>query len=69
MKAYIGEDVDLGPVHTVTTTAANEADVEQVAKLLQGTKEVGHADASYTGAQNQVERGGLTWGSWPSEAR
>ncbi len=29
MKAHIGVDADSGLVHTVTTTAANEADVEQ----------------------------------------
>ena len=34
MKAHIGVDADSGLVHTVTTTAANEADVEQVADLL-----------------------------------
>ena len=30
MKAHIGVDADSGLVHTVTTTAANEADVEQL---------------------------------------
>lgn len=29
MKAHIGVDADSGLVHTVTTAAANEADVEQ----------------------------------------
>ena len=29
MKAHISVDADSGLVHTVTTTAANEADVEQ----------------------------------------
>jgi len=36
MKAHIGGDADSGLVHTVTTIAANEADVEQVADLLHG---------------------------------
>lgn len=36
MKAHIGVDADSGLVHAVTTTAANEADVEQVAYLLHG---------------------------------
>ena len=40
MKAHIGVDADSGLVHTVTTTAANEADVEQVADLLHGKEEV-----------------------------
>ena len=61
MKAHIGVDVDSGLVHTVTTTAANEADVEQVADLLHGKEEVVHGDAGYTGAQARVERKGLKW--------
>ncbi len=50
MKAHIGVDADSGLVHTVTTTAANEADIEQVDELLHGKEEVVHADAGYTGA-------------------
>jgi len=61
MKAHIGVDVDSGLVHTVTTTAANEADVEQVEELLHGKEEVVHADAGYAGAQTRVEREGLRW--------
>jgi IS5 family transposase len=61
MKAHIGVDVDSGYVHTVTTTAANEADVEQVADLLHGKETVAHADAGYIGAEERVERKGLTW--------
>src|SRR5215207_2619492 len=61
MKAHIGVDMDSGLVHTVTTTAANEADVEQVEALLHGKEKVVHADAGYTGAQNRVERKGLCW--------
>ena len=61
MKAHIGVDADSGLVHTVTTTAANEADVEQVEELLHGKEEVVHADAGYTGAQTRVEREGLRW--------
>jgi IS5 family transposase len=41
MKAHIGVDADSGLVHTVTTTAANEADVEQVADLLHGKEQAG----------------------------
>jgi len=36
MKAHIAVDADSGLVHTVTTTAANEADIEQIADLLHG---------------------------------
>ena len=61
MKAHIGVDADSGLVHTVTTTPANEADVEQVEELLHGKEEVVHADAGYTGADKRVERENLRW--------
>jgi len=61
MKAHIGVDADSGLVHTVTTTPANEADVEQVDELLHGKEEVVHADAGYTGAQTRVRRKNLRW--------
>ena len=61
MKAHIGVDADSGLVHAVTTTPANEADVEQVEELLHGNEEVVHADAGYTGAQTRLERKGLRW--------
>lgn len=35
----IGVDAHSGLVHTVTTTAANEVDVEQVGDLLQGKED------------------------------
>ena len=50
MKAHIAVDADSGLVHTVTTTAANEADVEQVADLLHGKEEQVWADSGYRGA-------------------
>lgn len=61
MKAHIGVDADSGLVHTVTTTAANEADVEQIEELLHGKEAVVHADAGYTGAQTRIERQGVRW--------
>ena len=61
MKAHIGVDADSGLVHTVTTTPANEADVEQVDELLHGKEEVVYADAGYAGAQTRVERKDLRW--------
>jgi IS5 family transposase len=61
MKAHIGVDADSGLVHTVTTTAANEADVEQVADLLHGKEQQVWADSGYRGAQNRVDRKGLQW--------
>ena len=56
MKAHIAVDADSGLVHTVTTTAANEADVEQVADLLHGKEQQVWADSGYRGAQSRVER-------------
>ena len=50
MKAHIAVDADSGLVHTVTTTAANESDVEQVADLLHGKEQHVWADSGYRGA-------------------
>jgi IS5 family transposase len=61
MKAHIGVDVDSGLVHTVVTTAANEADIEVVDELLHGKETVVHADAGYTGADKRVMRKKLRW--------
>ncbi len=61
MKAHIAVDADSGLVHTVTTTAANEADVEQVADLLHGKEEQVWADAGYRGAQVRVPSADLQW--------
>jgi len=61
MKAHIGVDMDSGLVHTVTTTAANEADVNEAAYLLHGKESVAHADAGYTGADKSAARKGLNW--------
>lgn len=61
MKAHIGVDADSGLVHTVTTTPANEADVEQVADLLHGKEEQVWADSGYRGAQARVQREDLQW--------
>jgi transposase, IS5 family len=56
MKAHIAVDADSGLVHTVTTTAANEADVEQVADLLHGKERDVWADSGYRGAQTRVRK-------------
>jgi IS5 family transposase len=61
MKAHIAVDAHSGLVHTVTTTAANEADVEQIADLLHGKEEHVWADSGYRGAQARVDREGLQW--------
>ncbi len=56
MKAHIAVDADSGLVHTVTTTAANEADVEQIADLLHGKEQHVWADSGYRGAPARVDR-------------
>ena len=61
MKAHIGVDADSGLVHTVTTTAANESDVEQIADLLHGKERQVWADSGYRGAQSRVDRANLKW--------
>ena len=61
MKAHIAVDADSGLVHTVTTTPANEADVEQIADLLHGKEQHVWADSGYRGAQTRVDRDGLQW--------
>ncbi len=55
MKAHIGVDVASGVVHTLTGTAANEADINQTAALLHGEEEAVFADAGYTGADKRPE--------------
>ncbi len=61
MKAHIGVDAESGLVHTVTTTAANESDVEQIADLLHGKEQQVWADSGYRGAQARVQRANLQW--------
>ncbi len=56
MTAHIAVDAQSGLVHTVTTTAANEADVEQVADLLHGKERDVWADSGYRGAQTRVNK-------------
>ena len=54
MKAHIGVDARTGLVHSVTTTAANVADVTQVEALLHGKEKAVFADAGYLGADKRV---------------
>jgi IS5 family transposase len=62
MKAHIGVDVDTGLVHTVTSTAANVADVVEVPKLLRGNETSIYGDAGYTGAEKRVKpKRGRDW--------
>ena len=55
MKAHIGVDVASGVVHTLTGTAANEADINQMAEVLHGREEAVFADAGYSGASKRPE--------------
>ncbi len=55
MKAHIGVDVASGVVHTLTDTAANAADINQMAALLHGAEKAVFADAGYTGADKRPE--------------
>ncbi len=55
MKAHIGVDAEGGLVHTVTTTAANAADVTQAANLLHGEEQWVFGDAGYTGVDKRQE--------------
>jgi IS5 family transposase len=55
MKAHVGVDVASGVVHTLTGTAANEADINQMAAVLHGEEEAVFADAGYTGADKRAE--------------
>ena len=55
MKAHIGVDVASGVVHTLTGTAANEADITQMAAVLHGRESDVFADAGYSGADKRPE--------------
>ncbi len=69
MKAHIGVDVASGLVHTVVGTAANEADINQMAAVLHGQESDIFADAGYTGADKRPElRTATSTGTLPSSA-
>lgn len=63
MKIHVGADVDSGAVHSVEVTAANEANITLLPKLLRPKDEVIFADAGYT--SDEYKRGaralGLRW--------
>lgn len=62
MKAHIGVDVNTGLVHTVTSTAANVADVVEVPNLLCGNETSVYGDAGYIGADKRVpHKRGRSW--------
>ncbi len=63
MKVHVGADVDSGAAHTVTVTAANVADIDQLPKLLRPSDQVIFGDAGYT--SDSYKRGaralGIHW--------
>ncbi len=59
MKAHIGVDGELGPVHCVAGPAVNVADVTQVNNLLHGEESMTGADMPYSGAEKHPEHEGL----------
>lgn len=67
MKAHIGVDEESGLVHHVECTAANEADVTQVHKLLHGKEDTICGDSGYTGADKREELQKVKAGFWIAE--
>ncbi len=55
MKAHIGVDVASGVVHSLKGTAANAADITQMAAVLHGREKAVFADAGYSGAARRPE--------------
>lgn len=55
MKAHIGADIDSGVIHSLSTTAANVADITQADKLLHGQEQRVYGDAGYTGIDKRPE--------------
>lgn len=55
MKGHIGADAGTGHVHSVTTTAANVHDLDEVHRLVRDDDEVVYVDAGYQGAQKRPE--------------
>lgn len=58
MKAHIGADAESGLVHHVHGTAANVADVTEVAHLLHGDENIICVDAGCTGVEKRPEHEG-----------
>jgi IS5 family transposase len=63
MKIHVGADVNSGAVHSVTTTAANVADITELPNLIRDEDQVIFADAGYT--SDSYRRGarhmGIRW--------
>lgn len=55
MKAHVGVDAGTGYVHTVTATAANVHDLEQIAHLVRSDDQIVYADAGYQGVAKRPD--------------
>lgn len=55
MKAHTGVDAGTGYVHSVSVTAANVHDLDEIAELVREDDEVVYADAGYQGVANRPE--------------
>lgn len=53
MKVHVGVDAGSGYVHTITGTAANEHDSQQISALIRRDDEVVYGDSGYLGAAEQ----------------
>ena len=58
MKAHIGVDAGTGNVHSVTETAANVHDLDEMPNLVRPDDEVVYADAGYQGVEKRPEIAG-----------
>ena len=55
MKAHIGVDAGTGYVHSVTATAANVHDLDELTHLVRADDEVVYADAGYQGVHHRPD--------------
>ena len=60
MKVHIGADVNSGAAHEVAVTAANEADISQLPRLLRADDAAVFGDAGY--ASDSYKRGARALG-------
>ena len=58
MKLHIGVDARTGLAHSLSTTAANVADVTEAHRLLHGGETVAYGDAGYRGVEKRPEQAG-----------
>ncbi|MFW1677589.1 IS5 family transposase [Pontibacter sp. JAM-7] len=55
LKSHIGVDAKTGLIHSLTTTAAHEHDLNQAEHLLHGEEKFIFADSGYRGAEKREE--------------